>query len=70
MIEIICEKKEFVANLKGGIPKSRWNEFINCTQIIRNIKVVSSYKSKNKQTKLTQLITIHAVEQLLLVVSC
>jgi hypothetical protein len=40
IMRIIAEKSSlFIVTLKGGIPKERWNYFINFPQIIRNIKV-------------------------------
>jgi hypothetical protein len=57
ILEIIFSKKEFfVVTLNGGIPKERWNEFINYPPIIRNIEIGND-KSKRKQKKLTQLMT-------------
>jgi hypothetical protein len=57
MLDIIFAKKElFVVTLKGGIPKLRWNEFINYAPIIRNIEIGNNM-SKTKQKKLSQLMT-------------
>jgi hypothetical protein len=57
MLDIFSPKKElFVVTLKGGIPKERWNEFINYAPIIRNIEIGND-KSKKRQKKHTQLMT-------------
>jgi hypothetical protein len=57
MLDIINEKnKQFIVTLKGGIPEVLWNEFINYTPIIKNIEI-GNCRFKNKQTKLTQLMT-------------
>jgi hypothetical protein len=57
MWDIINEKKEpFVVTVKGEIPEIRLKEFISYTPIIRNIEI-RNCKCKNKQTKLTQLMT-------------
>jgi hypothetical protein len=39
-LDIINENKElFAVILKGGIPESWWNKFINCAIAIRNIEI-------------------------------
>jgi hypothetical protein len=50
---IIAEKSSlFIVTLKLGIPKERWNDCINFSPIIRNIKV-----GEKKEKKLIQLMT-------------
>jgi hypothetical protein len=58
ILDIISTKKElFVVTLKGRIPEERWNKLINYAPIIRIIDIRND-KSKKRQKKLTQLMTI------------